>query len=156
MGAVVLVGAFQTGRQVHRAAHHGVIEPVYRPHVAHDDLPGIEADAMTHFLNQFVFVFVGPLLAHIRQLFLHVNGDQAGPGGMIFIGYGGAEESDDGVAFVFVHRAAVVHDDVAHGGKVHVEHLNQLIRGELLGKGGESRHVRKKGGQIPFFAPQLQ
>ena len=102
-GAEVLVGAFEPRRQVHRVAHHRVVEAPPRADIADQRLAGIEADAV----GQLVTLEGRRGLVELFEPVAATQRRAHRVAGMVGIVDRRAEHRDDGIADVFVDIAAV-------------------------------------------------
>ncbi len=93
------------------------------------------------------------------QFFQDLEHLQRGPDRMFRMAWillGGAPDRHHRIPDVLVHRALVLHDNIAHGGEVFVHEAAQLFGLHLFRKCGEPADIAEKNGEDLLFAEQGQ
>ena len=151
-GAVVLVGALKPRRDVHRVAHHGIVEPPPRADVADQCFAGIEPHTMCHFVAP---ESGGALIEFVKTR----TATQRSPrriACMVAIVGRRTEHRHNRVADIFIDIAALAFDDVGHGRKILVHEPHQFRRCHFFRDRRKTGQVRKKHGDVACFAAQFR
>ncbi len=97
----------------------------------------------------------GGITVELGQARAAVEGGTRGVRGMVGVIGRCAEQSDDGVADIFVDIAAMALDDIGHFGQVFIHQLHQVVRGHFLGDLRKTLDVGKEDRHVAVLAAEL-
>ena len=97
----------------------------------------------------------GQSCVHLLQDLDLPEGAFARKQGVIRLGQRGAPETHDLVAHVLVQRPVVLEDEVRHRRQVHVEVVDELLRGQAFRERGEPADVGEEHRQLLVHAAEL-
>src|SRR3990170_6057660 len=152
MRPVILVNALEAARRIDGVPDDGVVQAVRTSHVAHNDLAGVQADAVGEKRLSLGL----PLLPEHDEPLLTEEGRTARRQRMLCVRRRSPPEGHDAIPYELVDRTLFQADLLVHLSQVFGELIHEGFGGELLRDRSKSFDIGKENGEVCPIAPKVR